>query len=148
MPAKKNITIYLLLAGAIAFIFAMQIRGRIRYQHLVAGFADESVIGRGRPVLLLFGAVWCPHCRTMANAINGLAKAGPLPFAAAYIDVDKNPSAAQKYNVQGIPLMIFFDAEGNELARQSGAISGEQFLEWWTQLEGAGGSQPTAAPAI
>ncbi len=51
-----------------------------------------------------------------------------------FIDVYENPSLTEKYNVRGIPTQIFIDAEGKEIARNTGFMAKDDILARWDSL--------------
>jgi thioredoxin 1 len=51
-----------------------------------------------------------------------------------FIDVWKNPSAGDPYNIYAIPTQIFFDGNGKELTRHEGFISKADILATWKRL--------------
>jgi thioredoxin 1 len=72
-----------------------------------AHFADQ-VLKAERPVVVEFWAAWCAPCKSMAPAVAALARAydGKVDFWR--MDVDCNPKTPLKFNVRGIPALIFF----------------------------------------
>jgi len=83
-----------------------------------------DLIGSDQPVLVDFSADWCGPCKMMAPVIKELSKEVGEQARIIKVDVDKNPKAAAKYNIQGVPTFILFK-NGNILWRQSGAMSKE-----------------------
>jgi len=127
----KGLFLFLFLLAALAVYTA---RRSYVYHTSARSLADKSVVGRGRPVLMEFGASWCPPCRQMMPVLKDLAENHSQQFTVAVVDVDEDAVAAQQYNVGPIPLLIFFDAEGGELYRQIGYMSKEEILERWEKL--------------
>ncbi len=85
----------------------------------------NDIINSGRPVLVDFFAEWCGPCKMMAPALEELKKKMGDALVILKIDVDKNPSAAAAFQVQGVPTLILFQG-GKAVWRQSGAMSAPQ----------------------
>ncbi|MGN6265920.1 MAG: thioredoxin [Ginsengibacter sp.] len=84
-----------------------------------------DVIKSSQPVLVDFHATWCGPCKMMAPELQKFAQSNTGKLRVIKIDIDKNPAAAQQFNIQGVPTLILFK-EGKVLWRQSGAMSSSQ----------------------
>jgi thioredoxin 2 len=73
------------------------------------------------PVLVDFYADWCGPCKTMAPAVDELARTYQGRALVAKLDTDRAQRAAGGFNIRGIPTTIVFKG-GKEVARQTGAI--------------------------
>lgn len=80
------------------------------------------------PVLVDFFATWCGPCQTLTPILHDVAGRLKDQVKIIKIDVDKNPDAASKYSVQGVPTLILLH-KGKVLWRQSGALPANQLTE-------------------
>jgi thiol:disulfide interchange protein len=79
-----------------------------------------------KPIMIDFFATWCGPCKMLDQQIY------PAPavveeaqnFISVKVDVDKHTDIARKYNVTGLPSIVFLSASGEEIHRQAG-IDGE-----------------------
>jgi thioredoxin 1 len=86
------------------------------------------------PKLLDLGADKCIPCKAMAPILEEMKKEYAGRLDVEFIDVWKNPDAAQKHVVEIIPTQIFFDASGKELFRHTGFFAKEDMLAKWKEL--------------
>ncbi len=97
--------------------------------------AQASAVSRGVPLLLDFGAVWCPPCQDLHAEILHADPAPPVlsGLERAWIDVD-DPSSwplKDRYAVGGYPTLVAVDPEdGAVLARLVGYPGREATLAW------------------
>ena len=93
--------------------------------------ALKSAAKEGKPVVLVFSAVWCPPCQSMKKNVYPSAEVRPMhdQFVWAYLDVDEeaNAKVAEQFKVQGIPHIQFLSKDGKSLGNQIGGVSPAEF---------------------
>jgi len=88
---------------------------------------DELISG-DKPVLIDFFATWCGPCQSLSPILQEVAREVGDGARVIKIDVDKNPSIAQKYQVRGVPTMVIFK-NGQPIWRQSGVLPKQAIVE-------------------
>jgi thioredoxin 1 len=88
------------------------------------GNFEQHVLQSDRPVLVDFWAEWCGPCRMIAPTVEAVAEKYESTARVVKINVDDNPSVAQRYGIKGIPTLILFK-NGREEERVVGATSKE-----------------------
>lgn len=98
--------------------------------------ADEVPVAEttALPRLLDLGADKCVPCKMMAPILEELKETYAGTLTVDFLDVWKDPSAAQPYGIRVIPTQIFFAADGTELFRHEGFYSREDILAKWREL--------------
>jgi thioredoxin 1 len=77
---------------------------------------DQEVLRSVEPVLVDFWAVWCGPCKAIAPIVDGIASDYAGKLKVAKVNVDENAATPGRYNVRGIPALLFF--KGGKVADQ------------------------------
>lgn len=89
------------------------------------------------PRILDLGADKCAACKELAPILAELKKEYDGKAVVDFIDVWKNPTAAEPYDVRVIPTQIFFDRTGKEVWRHEGFLPKSEIVAKLKEL-GAG----------
>lgn len=74
------------------------------------------------PVVVMFYANICPHCRAVAPLIESLAREFRGRVRFVRIDVEANPWTSERYGVRGTPTFKFF-CRGRPVQELVGAVT-------------------------
>jgi len=88
----------------------------------VSKYADiKDNIGNGKPTILAFGMAHCYSCLAMSKLFSEVLKQYPH-YQIFSIDSQKERIISRdKYKLKEMPTQIFFDPQGKEIFRHTGA---------------------------
>lgn len=69
---------------------------------------QAQVLDADTPVLVEFGAAWCPPCKMLAPIVESIAQKYEGKIRVGTLDVDAHPSLQMRYGVMGLPTLILF----------------------------------------
>jgi thioredoxin 1 len=69
---------------------------------------DTDVLESDTPVLVEFGAAWCPPCRMLAPVLDEVADERSSHLRVLTVDVDANPVTQGRYGVMSLPTLLLF----------------------------------------
>jgi len=88
----------------------------------------QELIDGDTPVLVDFFAEWCGPCKMMQPILEDTAKQLGGKVKILKVDVDRNPLAASRFQVRGVPTLVLF-SKGEVVWRQSGVVPAHQLLQ-------------------
>ena len=88
----------------------------------------------GKPSMIDFGRGGCRPCDMMTPILEELKKTYTEQCNVLFCHVGDNPLIAARYNIQSIPVQVFFDKDGNEVFRHVGFFPKEQILAKFAEL--------------
>ena len=86
---------------------------------------ENEVLKSEKPVLVYFWAPWCGPCRLVSPSINWVATNYGDRLKVVKLEIDPNPSAVQKCQVEGVPALRLFK-DNNVIESHEGAIGKQQ----------------------
>ncbi|HEU4684237.1 MAG TPA: thioredoxin TrxC [Nitrospira sp.] len=90
------------------------------------------------PLAVDFWASWCGPCLMMAPAFEAAARVLEPHVRLAKVNTEEQQGLAAQFGITSIPTLILFRG-GREIARQPGAMSQQQIVQWVrAHLERAG----------
>ncbi len=79
------------------------------------------------PIIIDFGADWCPPCQQMKPEFKKLYKAYHGKAMIQYVDIDEFPEVAEDFPMQYIPTQTFFNKDGTPYAPKNAKELGLEF---------------------
>jgi thioredoxin 1 len=130
---KENTKKYLILGALVVVVCGVMIAKNLKTHQQAAGLADDTVIGKGKPVLLELGSHSCVPCKKMMPILAELSTEQSA-FTVSFVDVWAAEEKSEQYNIELIPTQIFFDKDGAELFRHVGFYPKEDILKKWKEF--------------
>jgi thiol:disulfide interchange protein len=149
--------------AAVLVVLMVWLRGGLHPEAPLERLARQSpelnlALADGRPTLVEFYADWCEACRSMAPAMETIEhqRHGQMDVVLLNVDNPRWQPEMERYDVNGIPQLEFFDAAGSSVGRSIGARSGAELAaltaalidgEPLPRLAGVGAVSPLADAA-
>jgi thioredoxin 1 len=79
-------------------------------------------------VLVDFWAVWCGPCKMVAPIVDEISSEYAGRIKVAKLNTDENPGIASRYQIMGIPTLLFFK-DGKPVDKVVGAAPKKQYKD-------------------
>lgn len=87
---------------------------------------DTEVLKATQPVLVDFWATWCGPCQMQGPIVEQVATAMGDKAKVGKMDVDQNPTTAQKFGIMSIPTLMIF--KGGKVVKQFVGVQQKETL--------------------
>ncbi|MFQ5702035.1 MAG: thioredoxin family protein, partial [Acidobacteriota bacterium] len=90
--------------------------------------ALEQAASAGKPVVLVFIAVWCPNCQRMEKTTftDPVIARHADDLVWVMVDIDRHLALAHQYNVEAVPVTFLLDPGGQRRASLVGLVGAAQ----------------------
>ena len=89
---------------------------------------SNLVLAAELPVVVDFGADWCPPCQRMDPIVKEVASENQEIFLVAKLDTDRNPKITEQYRINALPTYIVFQ-DGKMIGRFIGRMPKTRFVQ-------------------
>jgi thiol:disulfide interchange protein len=94
--------------------------------------AQKEARTSGKPLMVNFYTDWCGYCKKLDSEVytDFSVIAESANFVSVKVNAETSAALAKKYDVEGFPTIIWFDANGTEKKRLPGYTDAPEFLEY------------------
>jgi len=103
---------------------------------------EQIKLGNGQPVVIDFYADWCVPCKeldaitfTDKNVIEESKRFRRYKVNLTSTGSEQTQLAMKQYSIVGVPTVILFDSNGNEVKRVTSFVNPEEFLKMLKEVE-------------
>ncbi len=103
---------------------------------------EQIVLGDGQPVIIDFYADWCVPCKeldamtfTDKNVIEESKRFKRYKIDLTSTVSEQTQLAMKKYSIVGVPTVILFDSDGNEVKRITSFVKADEFLKMMKEVK-------------
>lgn len=90
----------------------------------------DNARANGQPTFVNFGADGCKQCAMMEPIREKLAEEFQGQLDVVFVQVQQQQLLASRYGVNGIPHLVFFDENGEQVHAHTGFMPEEQVRKW------------------
>jgi thiol-disulfide isomerase/thioredoxin len=90
--------------------------------------ADDELValakagGKGKVLIADFGLGLCKQCKAQRAILDKIVSAYGGKVVVRMVQVNKEQALTERYGVEMIPMLVFFDGAGKEVYRKSGSV--------------------------
>lgn len=81
------------------------------------------------PSVTMLSTKTCPACRQMSKVLDYIDENYSDKISTEHVYLEENPEFVQQYNVRYVPVLIFKDASGNEIAQKIGYMNFQNVMK-------------------
>ena len=90
---------------------------------------ENDVIKSNMPTIVDFWAEWCGPCKQIGPILEEISDEKKDQINIYKINIDENPEVPQKYDVRGIPTLMFFN-DGKLIDTKVGSLPKSSLNAW------------------